>query len=268
MEKREDAYVQHTNYTDLPLWQQEEWLGDIALQEVEAMKKYDYEQYKHIYLGLNANLKGGIYKKFDRKLHTGGLTHKYIKLTVGVDYGERDATVFTTCGITESWKSLEIPHMYYHKNGVSRDKKDINEYSRDLIEYCEEMYNLYGLRVDVYIDPANLSFKNLFEKIKQLQGKSFIQIKQFNKLKIDKKEKNGIQERVNIMNLMLGANYIKINPELTELIKAIEHAEYDNNGDRLDDGSFSVDNLDSFEYGWKTHIPTIKKIIISRKETR
>ena len=164
MEQRNDTIITHTNYNDLPQWQQEEWLGKFALQEAATMKEVDYEQYKHIFLGLPANLAGGVYKLFDDYKSIKTSTHDYIDITLGVDFGSNDATVFTVCGYLKGYKGIEIPMTWYHKNGQDSDINSINDYLRELLQFAKKVYERYGMAISVYIDPANLSFKQLVEE--------------------------------------------------------------------------------------------------------
>lgn len=260
MEAREDAYVNHTNYHDLADWQQEQWLGNIAMQEIENLKKADYEQYKSIYLGLPANLTGTVYKQFDIARHVKEPTYEYMQVDVGVDYGEADATVFTAVGIKENFTGMEVFDTYYHKNGDD-GIRNINQYANELMQFCTRVYSKVKKPVTVYIDPANLTYKKLVEELTFSPEYSFIMVESITKRSSDK-NKSSIQERIDLTEVMFGADFLTITPKAERLITAFEQAEYDKKGDRADDGRSDIDSLDSFEYSWLREKKLIREIIL------
>ena len=76
------------------------------------------------------------------------------------------------------------------------------------------------------------------------------------------KNKSSVQERIDITELMFGAQFITITPDAVKLIDAIEQAEYNNKNERADDGRSDIDSLDSFEYSWLKEKKLIKEIIL------
>jgi len=261
MEQRDDAYVNHSNYFDLADWQQEKWLGNIALKEIENLKKTDYEQYKSIYLGLPANLTGTVYKQFKNERHVKPATYDYADIWVGVDYGEADATVFTATGLLPNFKGLQVFDTYYHKNGVTDGIKNINQYAHDLMEFCSMAYAKVKRPVTVFIDPANLTFIKLVEELSYNNEYSFVMVDKITK-RSSNPNKSSIQERVDLTELMFGADFISITPDADKLITAFEQAEYDKKGERADDGRSDIDSLDSFEYSWLKEKKLIRELIL------
>lgn len=261
MEARDDAYVNHTNYKDLAKWQQDQWLGKIALDEIQNLKKTDYEQYKSIYLGLPANLTGTVYKQFRYERHVKKPTLQYADVWVGVDYGEADATVFTATGMLEGFKGIEVFETYYHKNGVSNGVMNINDYAQELMRFCSIVYSKTKIPITVYVDPANLTFIRLVEELSYQNEYSFVIISNITK-RSSNPNKSSIQERVDLTELMFGADFITISPDAEMLIKAYEDAEYDKNGERADDGRSDIDSLDSFEYSWLKEKKLIRELIL------
>ena len=277
MMQREDAYVQHTNYIDLPLWQQKDWIGELMLQEINMLKEIDYEQYKNIYLGLAANLVGTIYKKFDKTRHVGkcGL-QPYMKIDVGVDYGVTDATVFTFRGTLQGFQGIEIPHTYYHKNGVSPGVYLQEDYIDRFFEEAEIVHNRFGKAMTVWVDSANKDFKETLEREIMRRSIWYIAIGRLNKMKkidrikpkrgeVKKKDTSTIHTRINLMNRMLGANFIKIDPDCPELINAMIEAEYDKWNEPLDDGSVDRDSVDSMDYSWLDDMDIIDDMIFMKR---
>ena len=262
MEQRDDAYVNHTTYHDLSEEQQKEWLGEIALKEVENLKKTDYEQYKSIYMGLPANLTGTVYKQFSHERHIKKPTYEYADIWVGVDYGEADATVFTATGLKKGYKGLEVFSTYYHKNGED-GVKNINQYANDLMQFCSKIYARLNRPVTVFIDPANLTFIKLVEELTYDDRYSFVYLEKITK-RADDKRKSSIQERIDITELMLGADFVTFAPEAEKLITAFEEAEYNTKSERADDGRSDIDSLDSFEYSWLKEKRFIRDLILGR----
>jgi PBSX family phage terminase large subunit len=248
MRKSEDAYVLKTNYNDAPDWQLKAFLGELMLKEIARLKDIDPEQYKSTYLGLPANLGGSCYKLFSRDRNVRPATYDYFSVSVGVDYGANDATAFTASGFTQNASSLEIFKTYYHKNG-EMGVKDINQYVEDLVRFLTEVYLRTRKLIQLYIDPANLSFIQLVERALIQNKIKFVYIQELKK-RSSNPNKSSVQERIDITEVMFGAGYLTIDPSCDNLIKAYEQAEYNDKGERADDGRSDIDSLDSAEYSW------------------
>jgi len=261
-----DTFIKKVNYNDLPKGQQNKFLGPITLKEIETMQKIDYEQYKNIYLGEPSNLGGSIYKKFNLDKHTIDVTGKeYIKLSVGVDYGETDATVFTAIAYTHNREAMHVVKTYYHKNNVSEDEKTIDDYIDAFFNFASELWSDYGKYFDVYVDSAAKHFWSFLKKEKIRRQAGYFNVKTTDKTMKTRKYSDAIEERIGITNLMLGADYLYISKDCPELIDAIIDAERDKNDNRRDDGQTNVDSLDSFEYAWLAEIPKIENAILRAK---
>ncbi len=151
---------------------------------------------------------------------------------------------------------------WYHKNGKSRHIKSINDYVDAFLMFAKEVYDKYEIPLSIYIDPANLSFKQLIEEKSMSNEYSYIMVERLKKTKRNKKSKDAIQERVDFTEIMLGAKYVKIDESCDELIKAFYEAEYNKKGDRADDGTSDIDSLDSFEYSWLMDMNFMREIIL------
>lgn len=265
MEQREDAYVKKTNYCDAPEWQQEKFLGKPLLKEIEMLAKYDPEQFKSEYLGYPANLGGTVYKQFSRDRNVKPATHNYIDITMGVDIGGNDATTFVPKGFIEGYKGMETFSNYYHKNGVSGGIKNINDYITDLLNYCEEIHDTYGLPITVYVDTANLMFIQLFDNAILTNKYAYIireKLPKMKRIKGSSKKKSILQGRADMNNVMFGSGYHTIDPSCKEVIKAFEEREYNKQGDPADDGSSDVDTIDASDYGWLKEMDLIYDIMM------
>jgi PBSX family phage terminase large subunit len=267
MSKREDAYVKKTNYNDAPEWQQVSFLGKPLMKEIEILNTIDPEQYKSTYLGLPANLAGTVYKMFNRKRNVKPATNNYIDITVGVDIGANDATVFTAKGVRPNYNGIEIFKTQYHKNGVTGQIKSLSDYVDDLMQFCSEIYAQFKKPITVYTDNNNLFYYREVMDLSYTNEYNFIIVKplpKMKKLKGSKKEKSILQGRADMNNLMYGAGYKTIDPSCVELIAAIEQREFNKKGDPADDGRSDVDSIDSDDYSWLNDMDFMYDVIMTR----
>ena len=265
MEKRPDAYVKKTNYNDAPLWQQEKFLGKILLQEIDIIAKTAPEQYKHTYLGMSANLEGTYFKMFHRGNNVKPATNRYSRIVVGVDVGGNDATTAVARGVVGNYSHMEFFKQYYHKNGVSPGVKTINDYRDDVLDFCHKLFLEHKKIINLYIDSANNTTLGMILAQEIALHYEFIDMKPLPKMKRrkkTKKEKSVIQERGEVTELAFGAEYFSIDPSLTQLIKALESAEYNKNGDLADDGRSDIDSIDAFWYSWLEDMDIINDTIV------
>ena len=264
-QKRDNAVVTHTTYTDLPQELQDKWLGKIFIEEAEAIKALDYEQFKSIYLGLPARLKGAIYKKFVMTDHDHQLVYSNMFYSIGVDYGETDATTFVHTGFGYNMSSLNVHDEYYHKNS-GMNQKDINDYCKDFFVFAKECHDKHRQPMTVFVDSASKSFYTLLRNEAVRSGIKYLDIRQVNKKKRKTNQKSAIQERIDLTNLMLGMKgYLNIDVGCKELLMALETCEYNDKGERIDDGSYNIDILDAFEYSWLEWYREIEMGIIHKK---
>jgi len=272
MKKRDDVLVQKVNYNDTPLWQQRQFLGKL-LHEIDRLKELQPEQHKSIYLGYPANLGGGCYKSFDITRNIKPLTHDYMDIMIGVDYGGNDATVCTAIGIRPSYAGIEVIETYYHKNGDSVGMNNINDYAKDIMEFCAKIFRRYDKAITLYLDSANnTTLGMLLNDYTYDPEYRFVVMGKLNKLKKRKrtnKKKSAIQERIDVTELMFAAGYLTIDntdENNDELITAIQEAQY-KNGVRQDDSTVNVDSLDSLEYAWIMDMDFIYDMIMHKGNT-
>jgi len=268
MNKRDDVLVQKVNYNDSPLWQQKLFLGKL-LHEINRLKELQPDQYKSVYLGYPANLGGGCFKTFDPARHLKPASHDYSDIMIGVDYGGNDATVATAIGIRPNYKGIEVIDTYYHKNGVTGGVKNINEYAKDIMEFCNKIFLLYNKAITLFLDSANnTTLGMLLEDYTMTKEYNYVLMGYLNKLKKRKgtsKKKSAIQERIDVTEIMFAADFLTIdntNDRCEELVTALEESIYDKNGNRLDDKSVNVDSLDSLEYSWLMEMDFIYDILL------
>lgn len=265
MKQRDDAYVYKTNYNDAPEWQQKKFLGRIILKEIEKLKEIDPEQFKSTYLGFPANLGGTVYKQFSLDRNVKQATREYVDITMGVDVGGNDATSFVAKGWRPNYEGVESFAHYYHKNGETGGIKNINDYVEDLLDFCKHIYAEYHIPITVFIDSANLMFKQLVEEYAMTQEYRYMIIEdlpKMKKLKTANKNKSILQGRVDMNEIMFGSGFHTIDPSCNQLIKAFQEREYDKKGNPADDGSSDVDSIDSSDYGWLKEMDFIYETIM------
>ncbi len=167
---------------------------------------------------------------------------------------------------------MEVIDTYYHKNGHSLGIKNINEYAKDIMNFCQMIYREYNKPVTIFLDTANnTTMGMLLEELIYEPQYNFIVMGYLNKLKKRRgtnKKKSAIQERIDVTEIMFASGYLTINNDNdknTELLSAIEEAVYDKNGNRLDNDTVNVDSLDSLEYAWLMEMDFIYDMIIGSK---
>lgn len=232
--KNGDILVKHFALTDNPV-NDESKLKYYKTLFTETM-------FKRKVLGLWVQVQGAVFKKFNAEQHVKDREYNADEYTMGIDYGEADAT----SAVLRGWWGVRETHafkQYYHMN--SNDEKDINDYLDDIEAFIHECYALTGKCIDVYVDSANLTF---YKQLKKREDYRCI-IRKTNKGKRDPKSQSAIQERIDHTNIALGGNALTISPSCEHLISEIANAVYDDNGKRRDDKTHRVDSIDSFEYG-------------------
>jgi len=198
---------------------------------------------------------GAIYKKFSDKhiRDIQGTFNKndYIRFNIGVDYGETDATVFTLIGVRKQFGGLDVIATYYHKNS-DYDDKAIDDYEEDFVTWVTKWHNKCGRMMHAYTE---INLYRLLLKDFRLKPKVIIH-KAVKKPEYENKQ--AIQERINMTNIMFGADFLTIDRSCKELISALNNTPYDDKGVRLDDKSTNIDSLDSMEYGFITELKPIR----------
>lgn len=219
------------------------------LHQIQITKETSYEIYALDYLGELGQGVRSVYKKFKREdVVVSSIDKSAINVIVGgADYGDSDATTFKASFFSKKFDRVQVAPGYYHKNGVSPGLKDINDYAKDFFIYYKNIYETYGKRILVNVDSAALAFIKVLQKIQKQNNYHWLVIKGTNKAK--KVSKYGaIESRIVVTNLLLGAGRLEIHEDNEDLLQAFEMAEYNDNGERIDNGSSNIDSLDGFEY--------------------
>lgn len=162
MEKRSDCVHIHTDYRDVPV----DWLGQDLIDSAEEMKKADEKMYRWTWLGESVGVDELIYYMFsDRHRERPPEDRIYVRVYIGGDYGQQNATTYQAFGLDTYNKKLQGLAEYYHSGRESGKQKTPSEYAEELIKLMEDIHEQYETKVFyVFIDP---SAKGLQEEIKR-----------------------------------------------------------------------------------------------------
>jgi len=238
------------------------------LDEINLIKEYDYAQYRVEYLGEYGMSASSIYKKFNYDdVAIEEIDNNDINVILGgCDYGDSDAFVCTASGISANFDKVQVIDTFYHKNGVSPMMKDVNDYVKDFFDFYEEISLKYNKRIRVEIDSASLSFIKVARSYQAQNGGRYKDIIIEGTNKKRKISKYGyIESRIVLTNLLIGAGRLNVNKKCTQLLEAFELAQYNNKGERVDNGTSDIDSLDSFEYSILYVLETLYNATLNRK---
>lgn len=165
MERRPDTIHIHTTYQDVP----EAWLGKALIDSAEAMRLVDQKMYNWVWGGECVGVDELIYYMFSQSHIEDELPEAEKKtigeIGIGIDYGQKNPTVFEAFGIDYNHRCLRGLDEYYH-SGRESGQKSPSEYAADFKSFCENLEREYNRKISwVFIDP---SAKGLAEEIKRL----------------------------------------------------------------------------------------------------
>lgn len=234
----------------------------------KAEQTYTTSMFLRKILGKWVKSIGAIYQKFSRKRHVfklwDNLDHKaiekYERFRVGIDYGETAATCYILEGFMYN-HHMDVLQEWYHKDSEKLEL-DINDKVDKFFEWIRIIYLILNRHIFVECESAThgKSFYKIVKNRMRIQGIDWFSISSVNKRQRDTKEKGAIEERIATLNRMLGADFVRFDESCKNTISAVEGAVRDKNGNRLDDNSVKVDELDAMEYGY---LPELK--IINQK---
>lgn len=164
-EKRDNYLVHQSDYRTVP----KEWLGQIAIQEAEELRKNDEKRYRWIYLGEVIGVEGLIYNPElieyvdEDYIEKNNIRILYIDFTI--DSGHQ--TSATTCGAygygsDGYWYLLDT---YYYSPNEKPNKKAPSELSRDIFNLELAINKKYKAGTDKEtIDSAEGALRNQYFK--------------------------------------------------------------------------------------------------------
>lgn len=166
MKLRPDTIHKHVDYRDVP----ESWIGKKLIETAELLKSTDFKLYRWVWLGECIGVDDLIYYMFSDN-HRKESQAKHFKLiSIGVDYGQQNATTYQAAGVNINTKRIEGLDEYYHSGRDTGKQKSPSEYAKELINLTDKLHENYSCSIFyIYIDP---SAKGLAEEIKRLSRQS------------------------------------------------------------------------------------------------
>lgn len=170
--KREDAFFMHVNYNTKffnPLTNKEDTMYNTLIRlgleavvaEAEAMKKANYERYRHEFLGEPTSRMGLYFNTFEKEnLRVGALPTTFDYFCIGLDFGTVDATAFGLLGVKGT--KIFILDQYRHSNGTDPTAKAPSDYATDFHEFVLRNRHKYHFKMmlPVFYDHSAKGFKD------------------------------------------------------------------------------------------------------------
>lgn len=218
----------------------------------EELAKYDKASiwYMADILGLRTAARGRIYGDYARGdvavSRAWIAQQRFVELAVGVDVGGTDATCATLTGFTRGWKSVVHIDGMYHKQGIS-DKMTEAAYAKKICEWLKPWTRIYPQIAHVYVDSAAKLFRAAFREELSRQGMRGISV-------VGTDKSDGIRPRIELTCMLLMQGRYFVAEHLAPWHEALQMATWDEAAyekgewERLDNGSYPVDALDSSEY--------------------
>ena len=173
----------------------------------------------------------------------------------GLDYGENDATTVVAVGVKGD--EYCIFDQYYHK-AKNGDRKTILDYKNEITRWVNGIYDKEQTKTYMFIETSPVTVYSLFARDRDIDTN--IVIKKVDKSKSHSKSKDVIQERIDVVNVLINSKRLSIVDTNLPIYKAFKNAKY-KKGQRADDGTSDIDSLDAFEYAIKADFSyLIKKL--------
>jgi len=183
--------------------------------------------------------------------------HKGIALTsFGVDFGgNRSATAMVAVGFTRQWDAVVLDEVYV-PGGEPLDPDQLNSKFAEFVRRVHEQWPGGDTRAD---SAETILIRGLWNTA----------LRQGLKTNVKNALKKEINDRIELENLLMSQNRLKVAAGCRHLIRAFDDAVYDEKEQtkdkRLDDGSTNIDSLDAFEYAIE---PYYKQLTDRAKEVK
>ncbi len=169
MEQRPDCVHIHTDYRDVPI----KWLGKDLIESAEMMRELDEKQYRWVWGGESIGIDDLIYYMFSPDIHTytddeySDESRKAIgEIGIGVDYGQKNPTVYEAFGIDYENQVLRGLDEYYYSGRDEGRQKSPSEYAKDMKDFCDKLEKEFDRVVSyIFADP---SAAGLIEEIRRV----------------------------------------------------------------------------------------------------
>lgn len=273
IKENDDYRVTSITYLDLTENERNNWLGVEMLKSIETLKSISEDQYRHIYLGETRKHIGLIYKQFSYEENVKEMDiSNFDDFSIGIDYGEADATSACFIGF-DGARHIHVIDQYYFKNGNKEKRhknvgglKDITLFGEELVNFIRKCQKRINRVIKVYVDSANLSIYQVLTTYQENNYNCNFKILQVNKMArtytMFKEKGQAVQERIDFLNIMIGAKRFTVDPSCKNLIEELQLAIFDKHGFRADDKTHFVDSLDSMEYGFLHKMAPIRSWVL------
>ncbi len=220
----------------------------------QVLAKYDKSSiwYMADILGLRTAATGRIYGSYKRSEVSVSRAwcreQKYIELAVGVDVGGTDATCATLTGITRGWKNVVHIDGLYDKQGIS-EKMTEAAYAKKIADWLERWVKVYPQIHNVYVDSAAKLFRAALREELIRRGMGRISV-------VGTDKSDGINARIELTCMLLMQERYFVCEHMERWHEALTMATWSEKSyekgewERVDDGSYPVDCLDSAEYSY------------------
>lgn len=156
----EDYLVHESSYKDDTLG----FITEQMLNDIERIKRNDYNYYKYIYLGVPVGLGTEVYNmNLFKPLQDLPSDDPLILIDTATDTGHQvSATTHLAFGLTAKRKVILLDTYYYSPEGKS-EKKAPSELSKEFYEWQKSVRNTYNKPIDkMTIDSAEGGLRNQF----------------------------------------------------------------------------------------------------------
>ncbi len=231
------------------------------LMSLEEISKWDEDEGNTILWAKPGIISGSIYRDIDKCLIDDETDLNIKKIIAGVDFGTTDATSVSLIGVTsdnnERSHALAILDEYYHQNEPGKERKDLEDYVIDVIEFLIDKYNEYNMQntdtqvLNCYVDYAKQASQNVafVDMLTQYANENDIWQIRFHKAK-----KVPIRDRIVLEKYLIANRRLLINKERApNHVREFMNSYYDTSKitpdghhPRIDKGNHAID---SFEYG-------------------
>lgn len=245
--------------------------GHFTIEDNRSLSQMQIESYKSQYdpntiwykrdiMGIRCVAEGLIYQdfadhteKYIIKKEDIGTKYKLSHIKFGVDFGGNGSRhAFTCTGFTYGLRDVIPLKAKTYEGKITPDKL------ADLfVNFVKECYNEYNKGGEAYCDSAE---QVLIAGLKSAVAKSSTPVN------VNNARKYPINQRINLLlKLMALGKFHIVEGECDELVEALCQAVWNSKegheDERLDNGTFCVDILDSFEYSFEPHLNDLKYMV-------
>lgn len=235
-------------------------ISDERREEIKSMYDPTTIWYKRDIMGMRCVAEGLIYQDFADKTEKYlikkeeiGTKYKLSHIKFGVDFGGNGSRhAFTCTGFTYGLRDVIPLKAKTYEGKITPDKL-----AELFVNFVKECYNMYNKGGEAYCDSAE---QVLIAGLKSAIARSSTPIN------VNNARKYPINQRINLLlKLMALGKFHIVEGECDELVEALCQAVWNNKegheDERLDNGSYCVDILDSFEYSFEPHLNDLKYMV-------